>query len=174
MDTAPWERDRQAARWLRLTAYGYAVAWAVHTGDHLRRGLGTVTVEVAALGSAAAVLQLAAVVAVVRRAPWAPVAAVAIGFPDALGIAAVHLLPHWSAFSDAFPGAHGTGVTGFSWFAAILEIAGALAFGAAGAYAWRSSAALVSLDSRSAPGGAPPRPGDRGRGPGTPAGTSAS
>jgi hypothetical protein len=46
-----------------------------------------------------------------------------------------------SSLSDAFPGAHGTGVNGFSWFAAALEIVGALVFGAAGAYAWRQGAA---------------------------------
>ena len=131
--------------WLRIAAYAYAVAWAVHTGDHLRRGLGAVTVEVSALGSAAAVLQLAAIAAVLLGRPWVPVAAVAIGFPDALGIAAVHLLPHWSSFSDAFPGAHGTGVTGFSWFAAVLEIGGALAFGVAGAAAWRRRGAARAI-----------------------------
>ena len=54
-----------------------------------------------------------------------------------MGIAAVHLLPHWSAFSDAFPGAHGTGVTAFSWFAAILEVTGALLFALAGTHARR-------------------------------------
>jgi hypothetical protein len=128
----------RAWRWLRYAAVLYAVAWAVHTGDHLRRGLDVVTTQVAVLGTVAAVLQLAAVAAVLARRAWAPVAAVAVGFPDALGIAAVHLLPHWGAFSDAFPGAHATAVTGFSWFAAVMEITGALAFGVAGAWAWHS------------------------------------
>jgi hypothetical protein len=122
---------------LRATAGYYLLAWAVHAGDHLRRGLGVLSAEVTAAGTAAAVFQLAAIAAVLTRRRWAPVAAIAVGFPDALGIAAVHLLPHWSAFSDAFPGAKGTGVTGFSWFAAIFEIVAALAFGIAGALAWR-------------------------------------
>jgi hypothetical protein len=98
-----------------------------------------ITTEVTVLGTVAAALQLLAVAAVFVRRPWAPLAAVAIGFPDALGIAAVHLLPHWSSLSDAFPGGHGPGVTAFSWFAAIIEIAGALAFGLAGVYAWKRS-----------------------------------
>jgi hypothetical protein len=136
---APWFADRQAARLLRLAAVLYAVAWAIHTGDHIRRGSGVVTVEVSTLGSIAAVAQLLAVATVFLRWRWAAVAAAAIGFPDAVGIAAVHLLPHWSAFSDAFPGAHGTGVTGFSWFAAVLEIAGALLFGIAGVHALRTA-----------------------------------
>ena len=125
-------------RRLRAAAAWYLVAWAVHTGDHLRRGLGVLSAEVTAAGSFAAVLQIAAIAAVFLRRRWAPVAAIAVGFLDALGIAAVHLLPHWSAFSDPFPDAHGTGVTGFSWFAATFEIAAALAFGVAGVAVWRS------------------------------------
>jgi hypothetical protein len=117
---------------LRWAAWFYAFAWVVHTGDHLRRGLGAVSVEVNVLGTVAAVLQIAAVVLVLRNHRWGPAAAVAVGLPDGIGIAAVHLLPHWSALSDAFPGAHGTGVTGFSWVAAIVEVVGALAFAAAG------------------------------------------
>jgi hypothetical protein len=134
---AAWLVDQQATRLLRYAAVFYALAWAVHTGDHLRRGTGVVTADVLVTGTAVAVLQLAVMAAVFARWRWAPLAAVAIGFPDAVGIAAVHLLPHWSAFSDAFPGSHGAGVTTFSWFAAILEIVGALAFGFAGLYAGR-------------------------------------
>jgi hypothetical protein len=142
---ATWLDDERSARLLRYAAVLYALAWAVHSGDHIRRGLGTVSNEVGVLGGAAAVLQLIAVVAVFARSRWAALAAVAIGFPDAVGIAAVHLLPHWSAFSDAFPGSHGAGVTTFSWFAAILEIGGALAFALAGLYAWRRSAARAAF-----------------------------
>ena len=134
---ATWLTDERAVRFLRYAAAFYLVAWAVHTGDHLRRGTGVVTTEVLVLGYGAAVLQLAGVAAVFVRWRWAAAAAMAIGFPDAVGISAVHLLPHWSSFSDAFPGAHGTGVTGFSWFAAAIEILGAMAFGIAGAYASR-------------------------------------
>jgi|SRR5205807_3985140 len=136
---APWFANRQAARLLRYAAVFYAVAWAVHTGDHIRRGLGVETVEVSTLGSITAIAQLLVVATVFLRWRWAALAAAAIGFPDAVGIAAVHLLPHWSAFSDAFPGAHGTGVTGFSWFAAVLEIVGALVFGMAGVHALRAA-----------------------------------
>lgn len=133
-ELAAWPDDRRGALVLRWTASLYAVVWVIHTGDHLRRGTGAVTKEVLIAGTAAAVLQVVAIAAVFGRHRFAPLLAVAIGFPDAIGIAAVHLLPHWSSFSDAFPGAHGTGVTAFSWVAAIAEIAGALAFGAAGVY----------------------------------------
>ena len=140
---APWLADQQAARLLRYAAVFYAVAWVVHTGDHVRRGLGVETVEVSTVGGITAIAQLLVVATVFLRWRWAAVAAVAIGFPDAVGIAAVHLLPHWSAFSDAFPGASGTGVTGFSWFAAVLEIVGALVFGMAGVHALRAASRRI-------------------------------
>jgi hypothetical protein len=133
VDLAPSWVQARGARFLRYAALFYAVAWVVHTGDHVRRGLGVVTPEVSVLGTAAAFLQIVAIALVLGQHRWAPVLAVAVGLPDAIGIAAVHLLPHWSSFSDAFPGAHGTGVTGFSWVAAIIEVAAALAFAAAGA-----------------------------------------
>jgi hypothetical protein len=133
-EPAAWSDDRRGALILRWSAALYGVVWVVHTSDHLRRGTGAVTREVLIAGSAAAVMQVIAIGAVFARHRLAPLIAVAIGFPDAIGIAAVHLLPHWSSFSDAFPGAHGTGVTAFSWVAAVAEIAGALAFCAAGVY----------------------------------------
>jgi hypothetical protein len=134
-----WLTHERATRVLRWAAVTYAIAWAIHTGDHIRRGTGEVTTEVFVAGLSAAILQLSAVAAVFLRSRWAPAMAVVVGFPDAIGIAAVHLLPHWSSFSDAFPGAHGTGVTVFSWFAAIVEIVAALGFGVAGAYALQAT-----------------------------------
>jgi hypothetical protein len=137
--TSSWIEDKRSAALLQFAAGFYAIAWAVHTGDHLRRGFSSITSEVTVLGTATAVLQIVAIVLVLSHHRWAPLVAVLIGVPDGLGIAAVHLLPHWSSFSDAFPGAHGTAVTGFSWFAAIVEIIGALTFAAAGAYCLKRS-----------------------------------
>ena len=127
----------RAERLLLYAALFYAAAFLVHTGDHLRRGFSVETAAVLVAGSVAGVLQLFAITLVLMRHRLAPVVAVVVGFTDAVGIAVVHLLPHWSSLSDAFPGAHGTGVTAFSWVAALVEIGGALAFGAAGLYALR-------------------------------------
>jgi hypothetical protein len=124
----------------RLLAYAaalYAVGLAVHTADHIRRGTDVLTGEVLALGTASTLGGLAVIALVFARHRLAPLAAVVFGFPVALGVAATHLLPEWSDFSDAFPGAHHTGVTAFSWAVALLEIAGLLALGAAGVYAMR-------------------------------------
>jgi hypothetical protein len=137
-DDATWPAER-GARVLRWSALFYAAAWVVHTADHLRRGTGVVTKEVLVLGTVAGVLQVIAIAAVLTRHRLAPIVAAAVGIPDAIGIASVHLLRHWSSLSDAFPGAHGTGVTGLSWVAAIAEIAAALSFGVAGACVWRRS-----------------------------------
>ena len=127
-DSGGANRDRL----LTYAAALYAVGFVIHTADHLRRGTDVVTTEVLVLGTIASALQIIAIGAVFIRHPWAPVLAVAVGLPDGIGIAAVHLLPHWSVFSDAFPGARGTGVTAFSWVAVLAEVLGALAFGLAG------------------------------------------
>jgi hypothetical protein len=129
---------QRALRWFRYAAVFYLLTFVLHTADHVRRGVSMITVQLGVLAGVAAVLQVLAVVAALSmRWRWAPLAAVLIAFPGAVGIVMVHFLPHWSAFSDAFPGAQGTGVTGLSWFSASLEVVGALAFGTTGAYAYR-------------------------------------
>jgi asparagine N-glycosylation enzyme membrane subunit Stt3 len=129
-----WLDDERGARLLRWTAAVYGVAWAIHNADHLRRGTDVVTTDVLVLGAVAGVLQVLAVSAVFLKHRSAAVLALAVGLPAGIGIVAVHLLPRWSSFSDALPGAHGTGITLFSWVAVVLETASAFAFAAAGAY----------------------------------------
>lgn len=132
--------DERAARLLRLTAVAYGVAIVVHVADHVRRGLDTSPRNVLALGTLAAVFQAVAILAALGRHPLAPVAAVAVAVPDAIGVVAVHLLPRWSALSDAFPGAPAAAnVTAFSWVTAIVEIATGLAFAWAGWAALRAT-----------------------------------
>jgi hypothetical protein len=117
---------------LRYATASYAVALALHTADHLHRGVSLLTAQVLWLGNVSTAAGLVTVALVFMRHRRAPLAAAALGIPTALGVAAVHLLPTWSAFSDAFPGAHHTGVTAVSWFVVLLEIAGATAMGVAG------------------------------------------
>jgi hypothetical protein len=133
-DTPSWTEDRRSASLLTWAAWIFLLAWAVHTGDHLRRGMDTVTTQVSALGTTAGLLQLVAIAFVLMRQRAAPVLAVAVGVPAAIGIAAVHLLPDWGVWSDSFPDAVENGVTGFSWFAATFEVTGAALFAAAGIY----------------------------------------
>lgn len=125
-------------RVLRSSGVVFLIALLVHAADHLRRGFGILTPEVFWAGNLQLAMAVVALVLVFRRQRLAPLVAVAIGLPSALGFTAAHLLPHWSAFSDSFTGSDvAPGVTAFSWFAAIFEISADLTFAVAGAYALR-------------------------------------
>ncbi len=100
-------------RLLKYSALLYALGLALHTADHLRRGLDAVTPQVLWAGN------LSTADRHLRRRPRrsigyrnAPFLAALTGIPVAVGVAAVHLLPTWSAFSDTFIDAHNTGVVG--------------------------------------------------------------
>jgi hypothetical protein len=83
-------------------------------------------------GMLSPVVALIAIGLAVLEARPAPVVAVGVGFGSAIGVAAVHLLPRWSAFSDAFPGSK---VDSLSWAVVLVEIVAAILFGVAGTYA---------------------------------------
>jgi hypothetical protein len=123
---------RQHEEFLRYATAGYALGLALHTADHLRRGLSVITPEVLWVGNISTLAGLVTIALVFMRHRAAPLAAAVLGLPTALGVAAVHLAPRWSAFSDSFPGAHHTGVTAVSWLVVALEITGAAAMGVAG------------------------------------------
>ncbi len=128
----PFDGDRV----LRTAGVVFAVALLVHGADHARRGVSELPPAVFWLGNAQTIGALAALFLVFTHHRWAPAAAIVVGFVSAVGFAVVHLVPDWGPLSDAFPGAHvHAGVTAFSWFAALFEIAADLAFGAAGVYA---------------------------------------
>ena len=116
---------------LRNAAILYGVGLVLHLADHVRRGTEVLTGEVNLLGTISTVAGVATIGLIMMRHRLAPLAAIALGFPVALGVAAVHLLPRWSDFSDAFPGST-TGVNGLSWTVVLIEIAGAFALGVAG------------------------------------------
>jgi hypothetical protein len=129
----PAEADLTRA--LRRAAVLYLACFLAHNGDHLRRGIDVLTPEVLVAGSAAGVAAALAIALALVGHRLGPLIAVATGLPTALGVAAVHLLPRWSAFSDAFPGGEADAL---SWLAVLLEIAGALVFGVVGALLlWR-------------------------------------
>lgn len=119
---------------LRAAALLYAAGLALHTADHFRRGTDAVTPQVLWLGTAGTVLGILAIAAVLVGHRMAPEIAAAVGLPKAIGVSAVHFLPAWGAFSDSFV----TGDVGaLSWAAASIEVAGALALGVGGLWAFR-------------------------------------
>jgi hypothetical protein len=104
----------------------------LHTLDHaLRqdRSLGAAVVIPGLSGQVGAVLALGMAIAGHRLAP---AAGVIIGAGTALGFVAVHLLPHWSAFSDPYSG---LGLDWISWASVFAGIAAGAAFAVAG---WRA------------------------------------
>jgi hypothetical protein len=92
---------RRAARLLKSVAPVYAVGLLVHAADHLRRGLDLLTPEVFWAGSVTGVVAVAAIWMALVGHRLAPAIAFAHGVSQGLGVAAVHLLPSWGAFSDS-------------------------------------------------------------------------
>ncbi|HEX4906343.1 MAG TPA: hypothetical protein VFU93_12885 [Acidimicrobiales bacterium] len=119
-------------RKLQTAALLYLGGLALHTADHLRRGFDAVTEHVFWAGNVSTAMGLAAVALILTSHRLAPAAAVAFGFPIAIGVAAVHLLPEWStALSDSFID---QSMSWMSWTVVAIEIVGALATGIVG---WR-------------------------------------
>jgi predicted exporter len=118
---------------LKYSTLFFALGLAVHGADHWRRGFHVLTPEVFWAGLGVSILGVMAIVLVLMNNRFAPVLAVAVGFSTALGVAASHLLPRWSAFSDAFPG---TTVSALSYTAVLIEIIGALLLGISGLVAF--------------------------------------
>ncbi len=133
-DARSWEYA-----FLRYATLVYALGLLVHTVDHLRRGVDVLTPQVFWAGNVSTLAGVAVIILVLAQHRLAPVVATAFGLPVAVGIVAVHLLPHWSAFSDAFPGSHHTGVGLQSWTVVMIEIAGALALSVGGALVLRQA-----------------------------------
>ena len=119
-------------RKLQAAALVYLAGLALHTADHLRRGFDAVTEHVFWAGNVSTAMGLVAVAMILAGHRLAPAAAVAFGFPIAIGVAAVHLLPEWStALSDSFVD---QSMSWMSWTVVAIEIVGALATGIVG---WR-------------------------------------
>ena len=122
--------DSTADRRLVAATWLFAIGSAVHVADHLRRGQGSVTDELYLAGNLALVVQVVVVTLVATRHRLAPLAAAASGVPLAIGFAAAHWLPEWSALSD--PAWEVTSMRWLTYLASGAEIAGALAVGITG------------------------------------------
>ena len=101
----------------------FVVANLLHTADHQRQGTDGLSWEILLGGSAITIAAIASLVLAHRRDQRAAIFGAVLGLSAAAGIAASHLAPHWSAFSDSYPQIHAGAV---SWVVVLLEIAGAL------------------------------------------------
>ncbi|TML08652.1 MAG: hypothetical protein E6G41_01730 [Actinobacteria bacterium] len=101
----------------------FVAANLLHTADHQRQGTAGLRWEILAGGSAITIAAIASLVLAWRKDERAPIFGAVLGLSAAAGIAASHLAPHWSAFSDSYPEIHADAT---SWVVVLLEIAGAL------------------------------------------------
>ena len=120
----------RSARTLQLAGAVFAVGSLVHLLDHLRRGQGSVTDTLYWAGNLALIVQVAVITLVLTKHRVAPLAAVAGGFPLALGFLSAHWAPEWSPLSD--PVWEIDSLRVLSYVASSLEILGALAVGVVG------------------------------------------
>jgi len=128
--------DDRCSRNLRRAGCGFAVGFVAHNADHARRGVDAVTDHVVWGGTTVAVVAAVTLTLVFIGHRLAPVAAAAGGFAIAVGVTASHLVPRWSAFSDALPGGDVDGVT---WVAVVSEIASAAVLSLAGLVAMHAA-----------------------------------
>jgi hypothetical protein len=108
----------------------FTVAVIIHNGDHLRRGVDTLTTDVFWVGTAGIVLEVGLVVLICQRHRLAPLAAAAGGLALAGGYLEVHFLPAHGWLSDSFTSA--TQLSPLSWTAASLEVVAAVSLGVVG------------------------------------------
>ena len=81
----------------------FVAANLLHTADHQRQGTKGLSTEILIGGSAITIAAFASLVLALRRDERAPIFAAVLGLSAATGIAASHIAPHWSAFSDSYP-----------------------------------------------------------------------
>ncbi len=122
-------RARERIDPLTMAAIAFIAANVLHTLDHLRQGLGGITTEVLAGGGVLSALAIATLVLALTRDRRAPLAAAVVGTWSALGVAASHIAPHWSALSDSYLDIH---VDALSWAVMLAEVAAAAVLGLVG------------------------------------------
>jgi hypothetical protein len=127
---------RTGDRWLRIAAIVFTLAVLAHNGDHLRRGGDSVSAQVFWVGSAAILVEVAAVLLVFLRHPSAPIAAVAAGFGLAAGYILVHFTPHRGWLSDSLTSGNASWLT---VLAALFETVAALGLGLVGLQSLRET-----------------------------------
>ena len=120
-------------RQLVAAGYLFMIGSAVHIFDHLRRGQGSVTDTLNALGTFGVVVQVTVITLILTGHRLAPLMSAAAGFSLALGFTAAHWLPKWSSLSDSFVDQR---PAVFSVVASLAEIAGAFAVGITGLRAY--------------------------------------
>lgn len=122
-----------AERNLRWAAMLFAIGWAVHVVDHLRRGMAASPHAIMVGGMIQGLFVLVAIFLAFTGRPRAPQAAIAVGFGSAVLFIYAHLLPSYlPAYQDSFVSGPRINVTWFSWVSAVAEIGTGMVFAIAG------------------------------------------
>jgi|SRR5919201_5814466 hypothetical protein len=121
--------QRTRSRALTTASLAFVAANVAHTLDHLRQGTSGLSTEILAGGGVLSVLAVATLVFVWRGDRRAPLIATVVGLWSAAGVAASHIAPHWSAFSDSYPEIHADAL---SWVVMLAEVVAAAALGLVG------------------------------------------
>ena len=111
---------------LVLASAAFALANVLHTIDHQRQGTERLSPEIFAGGTALTIGAVLVLVLAIRGDARAALAAAVIGLASATGVAAAHIAPEWSAFSDPYPGG---GQDALSWAIMLLELGAAAVLG---------------------------------------------
>jgi hypothetical protein len=111
---------------LEKASAAFVAANILHTLDHFRQGLDGLTWEILSAGTLLTLEAIVVLVLVLRRHEWAAPVAAVVGFSGAIGIAAAHIAPHWSALSDSYPQ---IGADALSWIVMLMEMGAALTLG---------------------------------------------
>ena len=133
------EHRNKSTSFLRWAAITFAIGFAVHGLDHLRRGMSASPMFITVGGSVQGLFVAIAVVMALTHRPRAPLAAIVVGFGSALVFTYAHLLPTiWPGYQDSFISLPHTNVAWFSWFSAVAEIGTGIVFALAGVNAIRT------------------------------------
>jgi hypothetical protein len=107
---------------LGRAALALTVADVLHAADHTRQGRHLAS-EVYVVGVAGWIALAVMLVLIARRHPLAAPYAAAVGASVAIGFVAVHVAPHWSAFSDPYSAFHPDAL---SWALVVVPVAAAV------------------------------------------------
>lgn len=128
-------------RSVTVAMIAFVAAFAVHGVDHFRRGMTASPPPVMVGGMVQGMFVAIALVLVLRHHPWAPRAAVFVGFGSAALFTYAHVLPTFlPGWQDSFSSGPRINVTWFSWLTAVGEIGTGLILGYAGMRALRPTA----------------------------------
>ncbi|MFN2389871.1 MAG: hypothetical protein ABR575_09760 [Actinomycetota bacterium] len=122
------QENRTSTKIVLWAALILLVVTVIHTFDHMRQGR-SLAGPVVAVGVLGYIVAIGTILLAMRHDRRAWIVAVVVGFGTIAGLIAVHVVPHWSVFSDPYPAAH---VDALSWLSLIAFMTAGAALGIAG------------------------------------------